>query len=142
MATCIKCGSVSMEIRMNLIWSSRDSPELRRPPRVRGLPPRSLWNFWVVEPSSRLGPDGVVGTDHVAHGAADTSVGRVGLLADAVKNGMFIFGLFHQACGGNYLALAEYTEFNSVDRTDRSAATALGTEIFVPLDLPVQVFNA
>ncbi len=32
----------------------------------------------------RIGDDGVVGADHVAHGAADAGIGRVGLLPDAV----------------------------------------------------------
>ena len=42
------------------------------------------------------GDDGVVGADQVAHGAADTCIGRIGLLPDAVINLEHIGGLFGQ----------------------------------------------
>ncbi len=88
------------------------------------------------------GADGVVGTDHGAHGAADAGVGRVGALADAVEHRIGVLRLLHEAGGGFHHALPVHGKLDGAHRAHGGTPPAQGAGVLVPLDLPGQVLHA
>jgi len=88
------------------------------------------------------GLDGVVGADHVAHGAVDAGIGRIGALADAVVDGVDIGGLGLEAGGRVHHALPVHGQLDGADRADRGTAAAQGAGLDVPVDLPGQILDA
>jgi hypothetical protein len=86
--------------------------------------------------------DGIIRAHHVAHGAADTVVGRVRALADAVIDGKPRLARFGQGFGGLENAFAEHPELDGVDRAHGCATPAQGAGVDVPVNLPRQIVDA
>jgi hypothetical protein len=87
------------------------------------------------------GDNGLIGTNEVAHGASHASISRVGLLANAVVDLKDVGWLGVKAHGCFDHPLSMDTEFNGVHRANGRAATAKRAPVFVPTNLPWQVFN-
>ena len=83
--------------------------------------------FHSVQARIFLGPDGIIGTDQSAHGAADAGVFNPGILPDTVKGVIVItmLGIFgHRRFYNPFL---ERMKGDGLDRTHSRALTAQGT---------------
>jgi len=87
--------------------------------------------------------NGVVGTDHVAHVAANTGITRISTLADSIihAEARIRFFLVPERGDGN-LSFAEYSKFNGIDGTDSSTSSAQSAGMDIPADLPGKVAPA
>jgi hypothetical protein len=73
------------------------------------------------------GHDGIVGTDHGAHGTTDASVCRICFLADAVIALKSRGHLLRDIRRGLYKAFAKYPQLNGIHRANRRTFAAKGT---------------
>ncbi len=111
------------------------------PPAARLSPPVDV-HAQLVDFITVHGNDGIIGADHVAHGAPDAGIGRIGLLADAVIQAVFIFGGLELPHGRHHLAFAKDTQLNRIDRAAGRAPATERAFIFIPCDLPGQILDA
>jgi hypothetical protein len=88
------------------------------------------------------GRNGIIRADKGTHAAADTGVGRVGFLPNAVVDGKNIAGCFGQVQGRLDGTFTKDTQLHSTYRADRRAATAERALVLAPEYLPRQIFYA
>jgi len=88
------------------------------------------------------GPDGPVGTDQVAHAAADAGMGRVGPLVDAVIDGKDVARLLREADSRLDEPFPVDSQFDGPDGADGGAAPAEGAGLPIPDDPPGEVAAA
>jgi hypothetical protein len=86
--------------------------------------------------------NGIIGTNHGAHGASDTGVFHPGFLADAIKRiilvgmgGVLLNGCFNDP-------FLKHLQFNGLDRADGGTLTTQGAPVIAVPDLPGQIIQA
>jgi hypothetical protein len=87
------------------------------------------------------GHNGIVGTHHITHGTANAFISRIGSLADAVIGTIYTGGGIHESHGGLQIPFTENPELDGVNRADRRAFAAKRTRVFIPDNLPGQIFD-
>ena len=107
-----------------------------------GLAPLVDMEFKFVGLVGAHGHNGVIGTDHGAHGAPHAVIGRGRFLADAVIGLKAIFRPGLDPGGGIHHPFAENCGFNGMDRADGRAFPAQGALVHIPGDLPGQILDA
>jgi hypothetical protein len=85
--------------------------------------------------------DGIVGANHIAHRTAHTLVSRIGFLPDPVIGLINAGRGIHKPYGRLQISFAKHPEFYGVNRADRRAFAAKGTGVFIPNNLPRQIFD-
>ena len=84
------------------------------------------------------GLDGLVWTNHGAHGTADTGIGHVLFLADTYKCTVFVAAFLLEDVKFRH-PLSSIGEVDGLFGANCSAVAAEGTSIFAVLDYPGQV---
>jgi hypothetical protein len=85
------------------------------------------------------GPNSTVGTYEITHATADTGMGRIGPLIDAVIDRKDIARLFREADCGLDDAFAVDAQFDGPDRAHGSATATEGACLLIPEDLPGKI---
>jgi hypothetical protein len=88
------------------------------------------------------GCDGVIGANHIAHGASDTVVSRVGFLPNAIVSLVNAGRRFQKADRRLNVSFAKNAELDGIDGAYGRAFTAQGTFFLVPQNLPGQILDA
>jgi len=86
--------------------------------------------------------NGIIGTDHGAHGTPDTGIFHPGFLLYAIERVILVgmaFILFNRCFNDSFL---EHRKFNGLDRADSGTLAAQGAPVIVILNLPWQIIKA
>jgi hypothetical protein len=85
------------------------------------------------------GPNSGVGTDEIAHAAADTGMGRIGPLIDVVRDRKDIARFLRKADYSLDDAFTVNAQLDGPDRTHGGTTAAEDASILIPDDLPGEV---
>jgi hypothetical protein len=107
-----------------------------------GLPAPVNMKFQLVCLIAPAGDNGIVGTDHIAHGASHTGIRGIRFLPDAVEYFIICRSSFLDIHRRMNASFAKNPQFNGIHRAYRRATAAKGAFVFVPVNLPWQIFQA